>query len=288
MSDSKNILYLFAFMLLMLTGCEAESSLAPLPNAGEEPVELRFHARVVGAGVSVARSEYAAGTVLTEGVKIGIWNEFYDNLQMTCKETDATDKKTALEMTDGSRLLYPYTTNLMTVCAYAPYVEQPVDGTIPVTTEWEPQQEGVKDPIWGSVQVEKAEDVRLVNAELSFAHRMARLQIVFTGEPQNVSNVSVTLTFDASQHGVMNLADGNMTPATQVETPYTLTTTDVSTTFDRTVLKGSTLKTVQVTLTDATDTYTYSSTQEKTFNSPGAVHRLNIDLEGVKEKGEKQ
>ena len=288
MSDSKNILYLFAFMLLMLTGCEAESSLAPLPNAGEEPVELRFHARVVGADVSVARSEYTPEDMLQAGDRIGIWNEFYHNLQMTCKETHATDNRIALEMTDGSRLLYPYATSMMTVCAYAPYVEQPVDGTVPVTTEWEPQQEGIKDPIWGSVQVEKAEDVRLVNAELGFAHRMARLQIVFTGDAPNVSNVSVTLTFDAPQHGVMNLADGNMTSATQEEKTYTLEVQDVSTTFDRTVLTGTTLKTVQVTLTDDTGTYTYSSTQEKKFDTPGRIHRLNISLEGIKEKGEKE
>lgn len=285
MSDSKNILYLFAFMLLMLTGCEAESSLAPLPNAGEEPVELRFHARVAGAGVSVARSEYTAEDMLQEGDRIGIWNEYYHNLQMTCKETNATDNKTALEMTDGSRLLYPYGTSRMTVCAYAPYVEQPVNGTIKVTTEWEPTVEGVKDPIWGSVQVEKEEDASLVNAELSFAHRMARLQIVFTGEAQNVS---VTLTFDAPQHGVMNLADGNMTPDTQEEKQYTLDVADVNTTFDRTVLLGSTLKTVQVILTDDTGTYTYNSTQEKILDYPGKIHRLNISLEGVKKKGNKE
>jgi len=274
-------------MLLMLTGCEAESSLVPLPNGGEEPVEVRFHAKVVGADVSVSRSEYTAGTALQENERIGIWNEFYDNLQMTCKETNTTDNQTImkLELPDGGKLFYPYGTNLMTVCAYAPYVEQPMDGTIPITTEWEPAQEGVKDPIWGSVQVEKAGDVRLVNAELEFAHRMARLQVVFTGEGENVS---VTLIFDAPQHGVMSLADGNMTSATQAETPYTLDITDASATFDRTVLLGSTLKTVQVTLTDDTDTYTYSSTLEKRFETPGLIYRLNIDLEGVKEKGEKE
>ena len=56
MSNSKNILYLISLMLLMLTGCEADTSWAPLPGEGEEPVEVRLHATTVGAGVEVSRA----------------------------------------------------------------------------------------------------------------------------------------------------------------------------------------------------------------------------------------
>ena len=81
MSNSKNILYLFSLMLLWLTGCETDSSWAPLPDREEEPVEVRFHAIRTRVGGTLSRANYTEKDAWATGDKIGIWNEFYNNSQ---------------------------------------------------------------------------------------------------------------------------------------------------------------------------------------------------------------
>lgn len=280
MSDSKNILYIFSFMLLILTGCEAESSWAPLPNTGEEPVEVRFHASMVGASVTVSRSEYTEENPLEVNEKVGIWNEYYNNLSLTCGEK--TEKKTQLKMTSGGRVYYPYGIYNMTIYAYAPYMEALEEGgKLKVTTEWEPEAEGVKDPIWGKTEVNKETGAKFVNVPFNFTHQMARLRIQFEATEVNFTDLNVYLTFDRPQYGVMNLKDGSMT-ASDESTTYTLVPQDLETIYDRTVLSGSILKNIRVTLEDDENTYEYSHPWEKTFDASGKIHTITIRPEAIR------
>ena len=290
MSDSKNILYLFSFMLLILTGCEAESSWAPLPDKGEEPVEVRFHASMVGASVSIGRAEYDTTQEKLEiDEQVGIWNEHYENLSLTC--IDKTENTVHLEKTDGEMVYYPNDINNMTIYAYAPYTineenEEPListeNGTLKVTTEWEPNEPGVKDPIWGKAEVNKRSGDNIVRAGFHFTHQMARLRIQLKSGGVNYSKFSISLTFDQQQHGVMNLMNGEMSVENPEEKTYILYPWHMGIIYDRTILLGSTLKNIRVNIENYEYRYEYNYPWEKTFDASGKIHTITIDPEAIR------
>lgn len=293
MSNSKNILYLLSLVLLMLTGCEAETPTALLPSPGEGPVEVRFHAINVGAGVTVSRADYSDVATSLQEDKIGIWNEFYDNTSLTYKSSTTTNEKTTytFEPTNGGKIYYPYDTEKLPVHAYAPYSETTFDaqtGTVNVKSEWveEPAYSNyITDPIWACDTITK----EAPTAELGFKHQMARLKMDIIPETGvTYSSYTIKLTLDRTQHGQMSLTTGEITPTSQnedysyIETYDSSVDSDMQTSYDHTILPGTKLKkiTIQFVSENETKNYEYTYTEDKPFNEfvAGTCIQMYIDL----------
>ena len=167
-------------------------------------------------------------------------------------------------------------------------------GKLKVTTEWEPEIEGVKDPIWGSTPVNKVSEAISVDALFNFMHQMARLRIQLEGETVNYSKLVIALTFNQQQHGVMNLMNGEMSVENPEEKTYELELQEYELELlqdiednrklilDRTILLGSRLKSIRVNMEDIEYRYEYNYPLEKTFNTQGKVHTLIIHPEAIK------
>ena len=220
MSNSKNILYLISLMLLMLTGCEADTSIAPFPNEGEEPVEVRLHATTVGAGVEVSRA-----TALDGSSQIGMTGGTYQNLTLNYNTTTK-----ALNTTDQSKIYYPLQTDIMNIYAYAPYSTEAYDeqdNTVLVRSLFDEQNTSrdhyITDPIWATTAVTKDQAVNgVVSASLQFKHVMSRLQIFLvndTGE-KTYSKIDLAFVFDRLQYGKMSMQTGEVTTANTREETY--------------------------------------------------------------------
>lgn len=253
MSDYKNILYLLSLVLLMLTGCEAEAPAALLPDQGEEPVEVRFHAINVGADVTVSRACYSS-TSLQED-EIGIWNKFYHNISLTYTE----DTTPNLSTTNNEKIYYPYDTKELPIYAYAPYSEEAFEQetqSVLVKSEWEEEDaysHYITDPIWASDNITRDN----ATARFAFTHQMARLIMKIAPESGVLySNYTITLTFDRAQYGQMSLTDGEITPAETGQYSYSETyrnpagtggtNDDMPEYYDHTLLPGSKLVSIKV------------------------------------------
>lgn len=292
MSNSKNILYLLSLVLLMLTGCEAEAPTALLPTKGEGPVEVRFHAINVGAGVTVSRANYSDVATSLQENKIGIWNEFYDNISLTYTENTTPN----LSTTNNEKIYYPYDTEELPIHAYAPYSEtalQTETESVLVRSEWEEEDaysHYITDPIWACDTITK----EAPTAELGFKHQMARLKMDITPETRvTYSSYTIELTFDRTQHGQMSLATGEITPTGMDEgEDYTYTETynssvdnEMPISYDHTILPGTKLKkiTIQFVSDNETKNYEYTYTDDKPFNEfvAGIYIQMYIDFKAI-------
>ena len=294
MSNSKNILYLISLILLMLTGCEADSSLAPFPNEGKEPVEIRFHAISVGASVDVSRAPYEEKGFETDD-QIGIWNEFYSNISLTYNNNP--DAEYNLSTTDNSTIYYPFQTNEMTVYAYAPYSDEAYNSnnnTVLVRSEWEEGSDYshyITDPLWA-----KTTDITkdAPTANLEFTHQMARLKIkIVPQQGITYEKYKLILTFNCPQYGTMSLEDGKIrtvyslgtdTDAYNYEETY-MGTSEMPTEYDHTILPGSGLKSISVRFTEEKGkNYEYIGTfQTSPSFENGKVTNMVIYLEKLRD-----
>lgn len=237
----------------MLTGCEADTSIAPFPNEGEELVEVRLHATTVGAGVEVARAN-GETIPLPEGTQVGMTGGTYQNIALNCDNSTTPNLSTA----NGSKIYYPLQTTSMNIYAYAPYKEEAYnyeENTVLVRSEW---QEGnlwsnyITAPIWAKTSVTKNQPTGI----LTFAHAMSRLQIYLVHDQGKAyTNMRIEIDVDRSQYGKMSLETGKITSSNPQNDTYkryvddqTLQPKENTDTpqLDATILPGTVLKKVRV------------------------------------------
>lgn len=289
MSNSKNILYLISLMLLMLTGCEADTSIAPFPNEGEEPVEVRLHATTVGAGVEVSRA-----TALDGSSQIGMTGGTYQNLTLTY---DNNTK--ALKRTDQGTIYYPLQTDTMYIYAYAPFKEEAYisdEDSVKVKSDWETSQDFddyITDPIWANTTVTKNNPT----GTLTFKHAMSKLQIYLVSEVEGktYTNISLAIDFDRSQYGKMSMETGEISPAQTGDCSYeksetTLTLNPKGSTntpqLDFTILPGTVLKKVRVYFNGLNEDFVQEFTETNQFPAfeAGMINRIVINFRKIEEK----
>ena len=203
----------------MLTGCEADTSWAPLPGEGEEPVEVRLYATTVGAGVEVSKA--SGDTIPLPGNmwKIGMLGGTYQNLSLTY---DKNSK--ALKRTDQGTIYYPLQTDTMYIYAYAPFNEKAYisdEDSVKVKSDWETSQDFddyITDPIWAKTTVTKNNPT----GTLTFKHAMSKLQIYLVSEEEGktYTDISLVIDFDRSQYGKMSMETGVITPAQTGDCSY--------------------------------------------------------------------
>lgn len=275
----------------MLTGCEAEAPTALLPTTGEGPVEVRFHAINVGAGVTVSRANYSDVATSLHENKIGIWNEFYDNISLTYTENTTPN----LSTTNNEKIYYPYDTEELPIHAYAPYSDTELNsetGTVNVKSEWVEEAEYsqyITDPIWACDTITK----ETPTARLGFKHQMARLKIDITPETGvTYSSYTIELTLDRTQHGQMSLETGEITPTERIagedyiyKETYPSEDGEMTTSYDHTILPGTKLKKIAVTFTTDTGTkiYEYTYTEDNPFKDfvAGTYIQMHIDFKKI-------
>ena len=294
MNNSKNILYLTSLIILMLTGCEAETPIAPLPNNGEEPMEVHFHAVTVNADVTVSRANYEEKASLVTGDKIGIWNELYHHIELTYTATANPN----LSTTHQEKIYYPYDTEKLPVYAYAPYNEFALDtqtNSVLVKSEWVEDttyNDYITDPIWAADTISKGDTVNF-----KFTHQMARLKIEIKPEEEVIySNYTLTFTFDRTQHGEMSLTNGIITPTEYSDCNYierfkdptgsSATGTNMPISYDHIILPGSKLKKIKVQFAERSGiiTYEHTYTDEQPFQDfvAGKYIQMYIDFKKIK------
>lgn len=273
----------------MLTGCEADSSLAPFPNEGEEPVEVRFHATTIEANVEVSRANYVEQGLETDD-RIGICNEWYNNIKLIYTEGETPN----LSIENNGKIYYPYQTTEMKVCAYAPYIGTTFDSdkqTVKVKSEWATSaglDDYITDPLWAKATVTKTN----TQANFGFMHQMARLKIYLVHNSQKEYTAhNITFIFDRLQYGEMFLQTGKIESAAIGDADYhescSSNHTLVSKTntampqYDHTVISGSTLKQINIKFKDETTSYTNSYTINTTFNESGKIYTLIINFEAI-------
>ena len=293
MSNSKNILYLISLMLLMLTGCEADTSIAPFPNEGEEPVEVRLHATTVGVGVEVARAN-GETIPLLEGTKVGMTGGTYQNIALNYDYSTTPNLSTA----NGSKIYYPLQTTSMNIYAYAPYSEEAYndeENTVKVKSEW---QEGdlwngyITDPIWAKTSVTKTNPTGI----LTFAHAMSRLQIYLVHDQEKeYTNIRIKIDFDRSQYGIMSLETGVITSEKLQEDTYKRYVDDQTLKpkektdrpqLDFTILPGTVLKKVRVYFSGLNEDFVQEFTETNQFPAfeAGMINRIVINFRKIEEK----
>lgn len=258
MSKRVNILSLFSTMLLLLTGCEQETSLSPLLPSGEkEPVEIHLSARVAEVSTVITRAETDFYTTLT-GNPVGLYGlkgrgaSFADSIYMDNRslEYDNTNKSLT---SSTAKVYFPTGRDSALLYAYYPYTSDPiplpgnatgrcirVKGGMSTTSpnEW---TNAPKDPLYAfaksTIVRKKKEETEATlsgKAELKFIHRMARLQIlVMTNALEDYRLQAVHVTFASHQHGYMDLRTGEIitadaTPETCTETLADQSLKDVS------------------------------------------------------------
>ena len=294
MSNSKNILYLISLMLLMLTGCEADTSWAPLPEEGEELVEVHLHATTVGAGVEVARAN-GETIPLPQDTQVGMTGGTYQNIALNYDNSTTPNLSTA----NGSKIYYPLQTTSMNIYAYAPYSEEAYndeENTVKVKSEW---QEGdlwngyITDPIRANTSVTKTNPTGI----LTFAHAMSRLQIYLVHDQRKAyTNIKIEIDFDRSQYGIMSLETGVITSANLHDDTYkryvdnqTLQPKKNTDTpqLDATILPGTVLKKVRVYFEGLNeDGFEQEFTETNRFPAfeAGKINRMIIDFGKIEEK----
>ena len=307
MSNSKNILYLISLMLLMLTGCEADTSIAPFPNEGEEPVEVRLHATTLGASVEVTRASGDTIPLPENMWRIGMLGGTYQNLSLNYDNTQTPNLSTA----NGSTIYYPLQTATMNIYAYAPFSEEAYnkeDNTIWVRSLFDEDNSSrnyyITDPIWAGDTIAKQDAVNgVISASLQFKHVMSRLEIYLVhNHEKTYETIAIGIDFDRVQYGKMSMETGEITTAnTRSETykryPENTTLQLFENTpipqYDYTVLPGSVLQKIYIYFKDMngdSDTYEYDFTAEGNKPFPvfvaGKTNRMIINLGKI--EGESQ
>lgn len=294
MSNSKNILYLISLMLLMLTGCEADTSIAPFPNEGEEPVEVRLHATTVGVGVEVTRASGDTIPLPENMRKIGMLGGTYQNLSLTYYNDTS-----ALKRTDQGTIYYPLQTDTMHIYAYAPFNEKAYisdEDSVKVKSDWETSQDFddyITDPIWAKTSVTKSNPT----GTLTFKHVMSKLQIYLVSEEEGktYTDISLMIDFDGSQYGKMSMETGEITPAqtggwTYEKSEITLTLYPKGNTNrphdEFTILPATELKKITINFEDWDRRYVLEFTEEAPFPAfvAGKVIPMYINLEKIEKE----
>lgn len=294
MSNSKNILYLISLMLLMLTGCEADTSWAPLPEEGEEPVEVRLYATTVGAGVEVTRASGDTIPLPENMWKIGMTGGTYQNIALNYDETTQ-----ALKRTDQGTIYYPLQTDTMHIYAYAPFKEEAYisdEDSVKVKSDWETSQDFddyITDPIWAHTSVTKTNPT----GTLTFKHAMSKLQIYLVSEVEGetYTKISLAIDFDRSQYGKMSMETGVITPAQTGDYSYEKSEASLilnpkgntnTLHYEFTILPGTELKKITVDFEGLDRPYVLEFTEEDPFPTfvAGKVIPMYINLEKIKKE----
>lgn len=247
MSKRVNILSLFSTMLLLLTGCEQETSLSPLLPTGEkEPVEIHLSARVAEVSTVVTRAGTDFYTTLT-GSTVGLYGlkgrgaSFTDSIYMDNRSLEYDNTNNSLT-SSTAKVYFPTGRDSALLYAYCPYTNDPIPlpgnatercirvkgGMSTTSGEW---MDAPEDPLYAFAKStivrkkkEETEATLLGKAELKFIHRMARLQIlVNTNATEDYRLQAVHVTFASHQHGYMDLRTGKIITADA--TPETCTET---------------------------------------------------------------
>ena len=252
MSKRVNILYLFSTMLLLLlTGCEQEASLTPLPN-GEEPVEIRLSARVADVSTEITRAGTDFHTSLV-GTTIGLYGlrgvgeSFSDSIYMHNRDLEY-DSQNASLTSSTSKIYFPTGREKAFLYAYCPYTDAP----IPLPGNGKKLCIRVKggmssdagydwlnvsdDPLYAqaesSIVRKQADETGATpsgNAHFDFIHRMARLKVLVTTQATEEYYLqAINVTFTVHQHGYMDISTGDITTAYAAKEVCTETFTDVS------------------------------------------------------------
>ena len=298
MSNSKNILYLISLMLLMLTGCEADTSWAPLPGEGEEPVEVRLHATTLGASVEVTRA--SGETIpLPNGTQVGMLGGTYQNLRLNYDSNTNEFKRT-----DQGTIYYPLQTDTMHIYAYAPFKEAAYiyeEDSVLVKSDWETLVDSttyITDPIWAEAAVTKNNPTDT----LTFKHAMSRLQICLMDTIDvRYTEHRITLYFDRPQYGKMSMKTGVVKGDGPVQTyceysdslkneVHTLDS-NIEPKYEHTIMPGSVLKGILVSFKKENNSidyqYNYPEEDSITGNTwiifePGKTYKININFGKIK------
>ena len=298
MSNSKNILYLISLILLMLTGCEADTSWAPLPGEGEEPVEVRLHATTLGASVEVSRASYMP-TTLNGSTQIGMLGGTYQNLSLSY---DGNTK--AIKRTDRGTIYYPLQTDTMHIYAYAPFKEVAYiseEDSVLVKSDWETLVDStnyITDPIWAKAAVTKKNPADT----LTFKHAMSRLQICLMDTIDvRYTEHRITLYFDRPQYGKMSMTTGMIKGYKLMEDKFYAYTDSLNEVhslqsiikpyYEHTIMPESELKRISVSFKKENNSidYQYNYPEEGFITGetwikfePGKTYKINIDFGKIK------
>ena len=221
-----NLSILFGLALLMLTGCEQDTT-ATLPQPGEEPAEVLFSARIAQVDIST-RTNYTSKDNFVTNDKIGLFgwkntiideNQYLGNIKLVSK--DGGSSLTA----DGQKIYFPVQTQTLQLCAYYPYSNTDVSGNhVNIQSELEPPSTAITDPLWGQTSVTKPNTSTPATASFNMAHRMGRLKIYVYKDESVLTPYylkSIKVEFYNQQIGSMNITNGKITRANNTGTSYT-------------------------------------------------------------------
>lgn len=298
-----NLSILFGLALLMLTGCEQDTT-ATLPQPGEEPAEVLFSARIAQVDIST-RANYIPKEAFQSGNEIGLFgwktqisdeNQYLGNVKLV-----SNDGGTSLTA-NGQKIYFPVQTQMLQLCAYYPYSDTDVSGNhVNIRSELESPSTAITDPLWGQTSVTKPTNSTPATASFNMAHRMGRLKIyVYKDESESTAYYlkSIQVVFYNQQIGTMNIANGQITRANNTETSYTddyttkALTTDASgdPQYDHTILPAeaisanSAVKSITITIASGSeagptsDYVIYDATSGSPAIKPtnGGVTRINV------------
>lgn len=224
-----NLSILFGLALLMLTGCEQDTT-ATLPQPGEEPAEVLFSARIASAQVTTRVENYNdEKTSFNERDKIGLFtwrnsitvpNQHLANIMLVSDENG--NNLTA----DGQKIYFPLQTEALQLSAYHPYSTEAVSGsTVKVRSEL---QEGdaytnyITDPLWAQKAITKSDIQTNPTVTLNFSHCMARLKIYVytTSTTTDYYLENIQVVYSLRQAGTLDLMTGKITTAEMEDTYY--------------------------------------------------------------------
>ncbi len=222
-----NLSILFGLALLMLTGCEQDTT-ATLPQPGEEPAEVLFSARIAQVDISTRANNYTPQEAFQSGNKIGLFgwktqitdeNQYLGNVKLVSNEDGSS--LTA----DGQKIYFPVQTQTLQLCAYYPYSNTDVSGNhVNIRSELESPSTAITDPLWGQTSVTKPTNSTPATANFSMDHRMGRLKIYVYQDPA-ISGTNyltkIQVVFYNQQIGTMNITNGQINAANNTETTYT-------------------------------------------------------------------
>ena len=122
-----NLSILFGLALLMLTGCEQDTT-ATLPQPGEEPAEVLFSARIAQVDIST-RTNYTSKDNFVTNDEIGLfgWKTQNTDESPYLGNVKLVSNEGGLSLTaDGQKIYFPVQTQTLQLCAYYPYSDTDV------------------------------------------------------------------------------------------------------------------------------------------------------------------
>lgn len=298
-----NLSILFGLALLMLTGCEQDTT-ATLPQPGEEPAEVLFSARIAQVDIST-RANYIPKEAFQSGNEIGLFgwktqisdeNQYLGNVKLVSNENG--NNLTA----DGQKIYFPVQTQTLQLCAYYPYSDTDVSGNhVNIRSELVSPSTAITDPLWGKTEVTKPTNSTPATASFNMAHRMGRLKI-YVYKDESVLTAyylkGIQVVFYNQQIGTMNITNGKITATNSTETTYTdsyespalSTVTGGDPQYDHTILpaeaisENSAVKSITITIASGSEAGSpgnyviYDATSGSPAIKPtnGGVTRINV------------